>query len=149
MADNEELCTVDELSEFSHIRDGSEPGWSLAKGSETVWSISVAFPEGGPTVHAVQALRRALPQFGIRPGSIRGKAAIVVARSVGNIECRRIVSPLHKHDLMTGTTSTILDWTLPNSPDRSALLINDENLSRAVASRMVKEGLPVHQVEVD
>lgn len=145
---------MDDLSEFSFLWDGSEPGWTLIRGSHTEWTITVAFTSPGATVQDVRALRLAVPEFRDQTASsvfsaVRGVASIVVADSVGNTTCRERLQALERNGLKATAEARVIHWGQPMSKDQMVLLIEDEGLARAVAERMEREGLPVHQIEED
>lgn len=145
---------MDDLNEFSYLWDGSEPGWTLAKGSYTRWTIAVAFTSAGATVREVRALRLAVPELRSQTASavfsaVRGVRSIVVADSVGNTACRELMQALERNGLRATATAKVTHCGLPISKDQIALIIEDDDLALAVAERMEKEGVPVHQVEED
>lgn len=140
------------MSNYSHLWDGTEPGWVLLQVHRQTSTLAVLFEEPGATLLEIQALRRVVPEFTALPAQqavlqLRGRWRIDLGEMESR-EARRLIERLRDCGLCVEEQALDRSGYLPfNEVSKMALLIEDEVESRAVAAEALRQGIPVRQVE--
>lgn len=137
-----------DLSEFEYIWDGSDPGWVLSRSNEVRWRIELLFGSEGAALQDVQRARAVPGPFADLPAAqalrqLRGQRRCLFGDTYSEAQCRRTAQRLEAVGLTTSLVATMDNTGLPLSPNRSALLIENEDLAAAVSREMYRRGLPV------
>lgn len=140
------------MSNYSHLWDGTEPGWVLLQVHRQTSTIAVLFDEPGATPLEIQALRRVVPEFTALPAQqvvlqLRGRRRIDLGEMESR-EARRLIERLWDCGLRVEEQALDRSGYLPfNEISKLAVLIEDEVEGRAVAAEALRQGIPVRQVE--
>lgn len=140
------------MSNYSHLWDGTEPGWVLLQVHRQTSTLAVLFDEPGATLLEIQALRRVVPEFTALPAQqavlqLRGRWRIDLGEMESR-EARRLIKRLRDCGLRVEEQTLDRSGYLPfNEVSKMALLIEDEAESRAVAAEALRQGIPVRHVE--
>jgi len=142
------------IDEYRYLWDGSEPGWRLRETDFTVHYISFCFGECGPSKADVLALRRLLDEFRDRPmhevwNQLRGSESYTIPRDFTNLEMRSLVERAERAGLTVTLDGEQRGGYLPISADGGALIIEDDELAKAVAEKMIAAGVPVEHEHID
>ena len=145
---------MNEMDEYRHMWDGTEPGWTLTRVDRLTWRVVVAFDPSGPTKAEVIQLRKLLKEFQDIPTAdvwncLRGKTSYPVQSDFGNIDARRLYDQATKAGLRATISSRDEGGYLPISPGGMATIIEDDVVAQQVVARMMEAGVPVKSVEVD
>lgn len=142
-----------DLKAYSHLWDGSEPGWTVVRHTEDRERLSVVFAQDGATIADIKALRTVVPELKAKAASaalaeLKGHSELLlgefesrIARAVRE-RCEtlglRVVSSPHR---------TVRD-SLISEQSKRFLLIEDGSVSQAVAQEAIRQGLPLRHSTV-
>lgn len=133
---------------FSHLWNGSEPGWVVVRHTEDREKLRVLFSKNGPTISEVKSLRTVIAVLGEKP------AAEVLATlkglpefGLGELEssaARKLRTQCEARGLRVATQAyQVVSHSLINELSKVFLLIEDSATNEAVAEEAIKQGLPV------
>ena len=134
--------------EYSHLWDGSEPGWAVLEHVEDHEELQVVFGTNGPSVGEVKALRLVNPPLASTP------ASVVLARLKGSTayslgihesaEARRLKQRCIDANLeVEARAIRQVHRGLFNRSTKHYLLIEDDTVREAVVREALNRGLPV------
>src|SRR5262245_11770109 len=114
--------------------------------------VTIRFREAPPSVQELVALRRCLPQFrDVAPATLRGQIGDSRQLSLGEMptpEARSVIEAAQAQGLEVVAESAAFVSYLPfDRTTGCAWLIEDDAEAAAVARAMLKEGVPVQDVE--
>ena len=140
------------LENYSRIWDGSSSGWVLLRVNRQVTSLSIRFSNSEPNLHEMAALRRALPAFAKLPVSeVRSILKNRQIFDLGMFESREACGMAHScraQNLEVIERATDASSYLPfNEVTKQALIIEDNDLNRAVCDEAIRNGVPVKHIE--
>lgn len=140
---------MDDLDQFQHLWDGTEPGWEVHRIHNTRWIATYKFAATGPTLKEVISLRSLLDEFTDLPMSevweqLRGKEQYEAKGTMGNIEAHALPPKAKQFGLRVELTSRAGGGEIPVSP-QGALLIENGDLAAKVIAKMLEAGVPVRE----
>jgi hypothetical protein len=138
----------DSLAEYEYLWDGSEPGWTIQQRDESRARVSVVFETDSPSVNELKKLRQVFPGYSDIPlselkASLQGRND----HEIGDFESSEVhemASNCDKAGLVLRIDAYQHRTYLPvNEITSIALIIEDDDLAKAVAEHAIERGLPV------
>jgi hypothetical protein len=144
----------DELEELTHLWDGTED-WVLHAFYHSEVDLKIVFEGEHPSIQEIMAVRKLLEEY--REIPVQKIKAQIGASKVLSLGKRSTFEsqPLLQHAQEIGLTVVQLGAShtgyLPfNRTDKTALIIEDDELSERVAKKMLEAGVPVTEhTEID
>jgi hypothetical protein len=142
---------MDQLDEYRHMWDGTEPGWTLTRVDRLTWRVVFAFDPSGPTKAEVIRLRKLLKESQDVPTAevwncLRGATSYQAQEEFGNLDAKRLHGQATKAGLRATFTSRDEGGYLPISPLGMATIIEDDDMARQVIARMMEAGVSVKNI---
>src|SRR5262249_10144526 len=114
--------------------------------------VTIRFHDGPPSVQELLALRRCLPQFrDVAPATLRSQIGDARQLSLGEMptpEARRVIEAVQAQGLAVVAESASFVSYLPyDRTSGCAWLIEDDAEAAAVAQAMLREGVPIQDIE--
>jgi len=142
------------VDDYKNLWDGSEPGWVLEYTDHTVWSIVFLFGENGPSQSEIIRLHKLIPELQDKSLAevcriLKNQASYRTQEEYGNIEASRIKDNALDLGLNLEMEARQAGGCLPVFKDNTALIIEDEELLKAVAEKMIESGIEVIDINID
>jgi hypothetical protein len=142
------------LDDFRHMWDGSEPGWKLRRIERQEWQLTFMFAESGPTLQEISRLRNLLDDFRNIPlaqvlKQLRGLSSYTLPTVLSNLEMRYLVEKAEQLEFRTSVIELDRSGYLAIHEDCTAMIIEDDEVAREVANRMIQAGIAVETIHYD
>jgi hypothetical protein len=141
------------VEDFSHIWNGSEPGWVVIRHIEDREMLQVLFASNTPSMAEVKALRAVVPALSEKPAAeilatLKGRSEFCL----GELEAgaaRRLRAQCEAVGLRVVSQGfQAVSHSLVNEISKVFLLIEDFATNQAVADEVIKQGLTVRHSTV-
>jgi hypothetical protein len=144
-----------DLAALAYLWDGSEPEWSLRELRRQERRLVIVFEASGATARDLASLREVFDEFRDRPAQelweeLSGNGRIAIERVYSPKDVERVVDAATARGLKVELSARESIGYVPvNTHTQSALLIEDDELAREVAERMLAAGVACEIADVD
>lgn len=141
-----------QLDDHSYLWDGSDPGWVVLSMQRQIAELALTFPQGGPSLQDIAAVRAAIPGFAEKTPAQAFAALKGLERvPLGTYEfddAKRVWATCKKKGLSVEMAASDAPAMLPYHEGRKiALVIEDDALLAAVCEAAVARGVRVLRIE--
>ena len=140
----------DSLTEYEYLWDGSDPGWTIQQRDESRARVSVVFETDSPSVNELKKLRQVFPTYrDVLPSTLKASLQGRNEYEIGDFkssEVHEMASNCDEVGLVLRIEVYHSKTYLPvNEITSIALIIEDDDLAKAVAEHAIERGLPVRR----
>ncbi|NUO77283.1 MAG: hypothetical protein HOQ32_14890 [Lysobacter sp.] len=141
-----------QLDDHSYLWDGSDPGWVVFDVRRQVAELALRFPDGGPSLRDIAAVRAALPRFAEQTSAqafaaLKGQKRVPLGEYEYD-EAKRVSAACKKRGLSVEMVGTDASALLPYHEGRkTGLIIEDDALAAAVCEAAIARGIRVLRIE--
>ena len=142
------------IEDFKSLWDGSEPGWVVKMYTQDIWQLVFHFSQEGPDARQIQLLRQLVPELMSAPlpavhKLLKGEPCYRTTEVYGSIDGHRLRREAEQLGFQVLADVTRNISYLPIRDDSFVPVIEDKQLARAVALKMIERGVPLLEVHSD